>query len=62
MQVSQAGVVIGSLDGVIYKLHLDGSLAWHFVTVGQVSLALSLSLSLSLSLFSFLLSLSLSDV
>ena len=34
--VSAAGVVIGGLDGILYKLALDGSLVWSFTTRGQV--------------------------
>lgn len=34
--VSAAGVVIGGLDGILYKLALDGSLVWSFTTRGQI--------------------------
>lgn len=34
--VSSAGIVVGGLDGVVYKVNLDGSLAWTFATAGQI--------------------------
>lgn len=34
--LSSSGIVIGGLDGTVYKLLTDGSLAWTFETGGQI--------------------------
>ena len=41
--VSSAGLIIGGLDGWVYKLNVDGSLAWKFNTTGQVRGAAALT-------------------
>ncbi|EKX35356.1 hypothetical protein GUITHDRAFT_118480 [Guillardia theta CCMP2712] len=40
---SDPGVVIGGLDGILYKLNLDGTEAWTFQTGGQIRGAASVT-------------------
>jgi hypothetical protein len=34
--VASAGIILGGLDGSVYKMKVDGSLAWIHQTNGQV--------------------------